>query len=101
MQGYRLLALALGALLLFAAVVFGIRAYGSERYRAGVADTDQKWREAAEKLQEKSLASGKKADVEAAKREAVYADKLAEEKERIDDAIDAGGSPLDVMFGVR
>lgn len=86
-------------LLILAAFYMALNAYGDSRYDAGKADADKAWIEASNKLIEKSQAAGTKADKAAAARQADFAAKQEDEKEKIDAAIEEGGSPLDVLFG--
>lgn len=89
----------LGAVLLLAAFYFALHAYGNARYDAGKKDADAAWIEASNKLIAKSQAAGTKADKAAAVRQADFAAKQEDEKEKIDAAVDEGSSPLDVLFG--
>lgn len=95
---YKWIGVALVGLLAVAAVFFAIRAYGDARYDAGVADTDARWIAAGEKLEQESEASANAADAAAEARTIQFNDALAEEKEKIDEAIAAGADPLDVLF---
>lgn len=94
----KLIAFAVGALAL-AAIVIGILMWGQSRYDAGVVATDAKWVAAGQKLQDQARASGRAADVKEADRIEDHAARMAAEKERIDDAVAVGGSPLDALFG--
>lgn len=91
--------LALGGLALGLAVVWAVLAWGQARYDAGVRDTDARWAEAAERLRAKAERSASVADRREAQRIEDHAAQLAEEREKIDEAVAAGGSPLDVLFG--
>lgn len=88
---------ALGALLL----VFAVWAFGHSRYRAGVDDTDAKWKAAEAKLQAEAVQAAGSASEKAIVREADHAAKLEAEKEKIDEALRTGSSPLDALFGVQ
>jgi hypothetical protein len=91
------IALAIGvAILLF---WIALDQYGDRRYAQGEADTDAKWEQASDKLIEKAQATGKQADKAAAARTADHAARVAEEKEKLDEANATGGSPIDVLFG--
>ncbi len=98
---WKWIGVALAALAVVAAVIGSIMAYGNARYDAGVSDTDKAWQLAAEKLKQESAASGKKADAAADARADDYQKRLEEEKEKIDEAVQAGDSPFDVLFGMR
>lgn len=84
---------------LILALVAAVLMWGQARYDAGVADTDAKWVEAGRKLENQARASGKAADVREADRIEDHAARVADEKERIDEAVAAGDSPLDALFG--
>lgn len=83
-----------GALALVAAVLW----YGNSRYQAGVSDTDAKWEAAAAKLAEQATQSADAATRREAPRIAAHAAQVAAEKEKIDEAIAEGRSPLDALF---
>lgn len=89
----------LGAVLLMVAFYFALDAYGDSRYREGKKDADAAWIEAGNRLIAKSQKAGTKADKAAAAREADFAAKQEDEKERIDEAVAEGDSPFDVLFG--
>jgi hypothetical protein len=89
----------LGAIMLMAAFYFALHAYGKARYDAGKAAADAAWIEASNKLIAKSQAAGTKADKAAAARQADFAAKQEDEKEKIDAAVAEGSSPFDVLFG--
>lgn len=92
---------ALGALVALVGLYLLIAAYGNARYDAGVSDTDAAWKAAAAKLEAQSAAAAQGAETEAVARQMDWNAKVEAEKERIDDAIASGDSPLDVLFGVR
>lgn len=85
-------------LLILGAFYLALDAYGDSRFEAGEAKADKAWHDAAVKLQQQSDDAAADADVGAGEREAAYADKLAEEKEKIDATIADGGDPFDVLF---
>lgn len=85
-------------LLILAALWFALDSYGDSRYADGHADADKEWREASERLIEKSQAAGTKADKAAAARHADFAAKQEDEKEAIHAALEEGSSPLDALF---
>lgn len=87
--------------LLALAAVFGILQYGAAKFDAGEAHADAKWQAAAKKLEEQSEGAADAANKPADQREAVYVETLKAEKEKIDEAIAAGQSPADALFGVR
>ncbi len=90
---------AIGGLLLLAAFLVALNAYGNSRFDAGKAEADAQWKAASERLVEKAHKSAAKADVAAAARAADYAAKVEDERERISDATANGTSVFDVMFG--
>lgn len=89
---------ALGAILLVLAFYLMLDAYGDSRYREGKKDADKAWQDASNKLIQKSQDAGTKADRAAAARQADFAAKVEDEKEKIDAAVAQGSSPLDVLF---
>lgn len=98
---WKWIGIALAALAVVSAVAFSIKAYGNARYELGVTDTDKKWQEAAAVLERQSKEAATSADKAAGQREADYAKRLEEEKEKLDEAVRSGDSPFDVLFGVR
>lgn len=80
------------------ALVVGLLWFGQARYKDGMADADARWAAAAEKLEAQARKSSDKADVREADRIEDHAAAVAAEKERIDEAVAAGNSPLDVLF---
>lgn len=91
----------IGIALLALAAVFGILRYGAAKFDAGEAHADAKWEAAAKKLEAESEGAADAANKPADQREVVYAETLKAEKEKIDEAIAAGQSPADALFGVR
>lgn len=91
--------LAAGCSVLLLLLVWAVLAWGQSRYDAGVQDADAKWEEAAERLQDKALESASEADRNEAERQGDHMAQVAEEREKIDEAVAAGDSPLDVLFG--
>ncbi len=73
--------------------------YGHARYQDGVSDTDARWKAAGERLAKRAEKSALGADKREADRIEDHAAEVAAEKERIDEAVAAGDSPLDVLFG--
>jgi glycerol dehydrogenase-like iron-containing ADH family enzyme len=90
--------LIVGAGLAIIALWLTILAWGNSRYRAGVADTDAKWTEASDRLAEQARASADVATRREAPRITAHAAQVAAEKEKIDEAIAEGRSPLDALF---
>ncbi len=88
--------IAFGALIAFALLIW---AYGNARENAGVEKTDAKWEAAGERLAEEAKQAASSADRAAADRAASEFERVKQEKERLDEATDAGSSPWDVMFG--
>lgn len=89
---------AIPALVLLAAYA-ALDAYGDKRYSDGRAAEGAVWKEAQFQLLRQAAESATRADTAAIAREMEYAAKVEAEKERLDDAIANGGSPLDVLFG--
>jgi hypothetical protein len=91
-------------LLIMIAVVVGaffaiLDAYGDAKFREGENHADAKWQQASEELEEDAEQSAERADEDSAERTAEYNQRLAEERERLDEAEAHGSSPLDVIFG--
>lgn len=86
-------------LLILAAFYLTLDAYGDSRFDAGKAKADAEWQEAHDRLIEQARRAGQKADQTAAAQAADYAAKVEDEKERIDEAVKEGSSPIDVLFG--
>lgn len=89
------IAIAIGVVLAF---YLALNAYGDARYDAGKDDADAAWAAAAKRLEEQSDAAAGEAEVGAIEREREYLERVREEKEKVDAAIDSGGDPLDVLF---
>lgn len=94
----RVVAGVLGLLLLVGLVV-AVMAWGDARYREGVKDTDAKWIEAGRRLEDQARKAGTVADRREAERIGEHTAQVAKEREKIDEAVAAGDSPLDVLFG--
>lgn len=90
---------ALGALLVLGAFYLMLDAYGDSRYQAGSDNADARWEEAGRRLEQQAAQSRTKADDAAVVRGEAYMERVEVEKERIDEAVATGGSPLDVLFG--
>lgn len=95
------IAVALGAVAAVVILIVVVLSWGQSRYDAGVTDTDARWVEAGQRLEEQARTSAVAADRREAPRIENHAAQVAEEKEKIDEAVAAGSSPLDVLFGVR
>ncbi len=81
------------------AFVLALNAYGDARYDAGVSETDAKWEEAGRRLEKQATVSAGKADAASVVRVEEFNDRVAAEKDRLDEAEREGSSPLDVLFG--
>ena len=79
-------------------VLLGLWYYGHTRYERGVRDTDAKWVEAGRVLQQRARESATRANDAAAARAAQHDRRVAQERERIDEAQRNGSSPFDVLF---
>jgi hypothetical protein len=86
-------------LLILLAFYLALDAYGDSRYREGKKDADAAWVAASDKLIKQAQSAGTKADTAAAARQADFAAKQEDEKDRIDAAKADGSSPMDVLFG--
>lgn len=86
-------------LLILAAFYFTLDAYGDSRFREGRAAENKAWIDAQDKLLKDAAAAASAADQTALAAQMDQAVKVAQEKERVDDAIANGSSPFDVLFG--
>lgn len=93
------IAAAVSLALIVLLMVLALDRFGDARYREGAADADRKWQEAAAKAQRQSEKAADKASEKAAIREADFAKRAADEKERLDETAAQGGDPFDVLFG--
>lgn len=77
--------------------------YGSSQHRAGKAEGVSQeraaWKLAEQKFLQRAADAKTKADKTAAARAAEYAAEVGEERNQINDAIQNGSSPMDVLFG--
>lgn len=96
---YAMIGGAVGAVLIVVGIWLAITSYGDRRYRAGVDATDRKWEEASQRLKDEAARSATKADDRAAQRLDEFEEQVQEEQEAIDEAIENGSSPFDVLFG--
>jgi hypothetical protein len=90
----------IGVLLLIGAFYLVLDAYGDAKFEQGEQHADQAWKDASNQLVQDSLEAGTKADHAAAARQLEYAAQVEAEKEKIDEAVLHGTSPLDVLFPV-
>lgn len=88
----------LGAVAVLIGLWFALMAWGNSRYEAGVTHTDAKWAEAGERLAAQVETAGAAADVKEAERIENHTERLAAEREKIDEAVAQGRSPLDALF---
>ena len=72
-----------------------------DAYRDGVRDTDDRWEQAGRRLEEQARRAAGAADAASVHRVEQDNARIAQEKEKLDEAEAAGTSPLDVLFGVR
>lgn len=86
----------IGVVLLIALALLWLRA---DAYQDGVHATDAKWEAAQRKLERQAEEAAGRADSKAAERVEAQNDRVAREKEKIDEAERNGDSPLDVLFG--
>lgn len=94
-------AVALGVAAAVVILIVVVLSWGQSRFDAGVTDTDARWVEAGRRLEEQAATSADAADRREAPRIENHAAQVAAEKEKIDEAVAAGSSPLDALFGVR
>jgi hypothetical protein len=80
-------------------IVGGVMWLRADAYSDGKHDEEARWIEAIENMQEDAEASADAADEAADEREDVFIDRVREERERIDEAIEQGTDPFDVLFG--
>lgn len=75
-------------------------AYGDSRYEAGEAHADEKWKEAEQAYLKRLAAAEGEASANATERARIQALEVEAEKEKLDEAVAHGTSPLDVLFPV-
>lgn len=75
--------------------------YGEWRADGREAKVNARWEAAAAALEEASDDAAASAEDAAVAREEGYADRLKDEKEKIDEALDAGTDPFDQLFPDR
>ena len=92
-------AVVLGAVAAIVILIVVVLSWGQSRYDAGVTATDARWVEAGRRLEKQAATSADAADRREAPRIENHAAQVAEEKEKIDEAVAAGSSPLDALFG--
>jgi biopolymer transport protein ExbB/TolQ len=97
-RGSNIVASILGVLALCVAVYFTIDAYGDREFAAGQQTEKEVWLQAEENFEKKHETAKAEADVDAAAREAAHAAEVANEREKINEAIAEDRSPLDVVF---
>lgn len=90
----------IGIVVALLAAWLALIAWGNSRYEAGVSDTDAKWQAASEKLAADAAKSADAATRREAPRITAHTAQIAAEKEKIDEAIAEGSSPLDALFPV-
>lgn len=88
----------LAVALLIGAFYVMLDKYGDSRYDAGKRDENAAWKAAQDKLLAQAAQATTKADKVALAVTLEHAAKVEEEKEKVDEAIANGGSPLDVLF---
>lgn len=85
--------------LLIAVLVGAIWWLRADAYSDGEAATDAKWVAAGERLERQAAEAAGKADAASVQRVEQNNERVAQEKEKLDEAEAAGSSPLDVLFG--
>lgn len=88
----------IGGGVLALAAVSAVLAYGESRADGREAKVNARWEAAAAALKERSDEAAGVAEEGAVEREQDYADRLKEEKERLDEAAEEGSDPFDVLF---
>jgi len=81
------------------ALVCGVWWLRADAYSDGEAATDAKWVAAGERLERQAAEAAGKASAASAQRIEQNNARVAQEKEKLDDAEASGSSPLDVLFG--
>lgn len=95
--GPRLAALASYGLILALAVAALVWLRADAR-SDGVRAENARWEAALDKAEEQAEEAADAAEEQADEREGLEADRVREEKERIDEAVEAGQDPFDVLF---
>lgn len=85
--------------LVIAALVGAIWWLRADAYSDGEAATDAKWVAAGERLERQAAEAAGRADAASVQRVEQNNERVAQEKEKLDEAEAAGSSPLDVLFG--
>ena len=88
----------LGGFGMVALLAGAIWLYGHLQYREGVRDTDDRWEEAGRRLEEQAEQAAGDAGKRADDRLAEHNDRLLAERRCIDEVVEWGDSPLDVLF---
>lgn len=88
----------LATFLLLWGIVAWIRA---DAYADGSADNEAKWQAASDQLNKQASRSAGTADVNAGARERQFTARLAEEKEKVDEAVSNGADPFGPLFPAR
>lgn len=70
----------------------------ADAYSDGEKAADVRWKKAIAKAEREAVKAAQTADEKQAVRQANFAEEVKVEKEKIDAAVAAGGSPFDVMF---
>jgi len=96
---YAFIGIVVSTLAIVALLSWAITSYGARKYQAGVDATDAKWEEASNRLKLEAEASATRADDNAVKRLEVFEEQVAEEQERINEAIANNSSTFDILFG--
>lgn len=94
----KLIAYVLVPLLILGAIYLALDAYGDNRYAAGVAVTDAKWKAASDKALDAAAQGATTADKKELPRVVDFTAKVEKEKAKLDAAQKDGSSPFDVLF---
>ena len=88
----------MATIIILASIYLAMDAYGDARYDAGREDADAEWKAASERLEEQSRNAATDAEREAVAREREYLERLEAERNAIDETVERGGDPFDVLF---
>lgn len=93
------LASVLAPALIVLAAIAAVLWWGHHKYQQGVDDTDAKWEEASAQLKAQAAAAATAAEKPSVQRQIAFAEQVAVEKEKLDEAQATGSSQFDVLFG--
>lgn len=85
-------------LLILGAFYLTLDAYGDAKFDAGKDQADKEWKAAADLVDAQSQGAADAADIPADQRAADWAARVEQEKARLNETINEGGDPFDVLF---